>query len=95
MIGDICLILAHKRNLSHEDYSILNEEDTQFVSLCSSNIFETCTDKEASSTQNSIDEIFKLSAAEDLLIQAVSWYESSLNVSPEDDKDEENVQQVC
>lgn len=92
MAGDICLIFAHKGKFSYEDYVTLNEQDAQFVSLCTLSV--TGGEKTSENTsRNSLDDIFQLSS-ENLLIKAVSWYENSLTVSPSDDTDQENVQQV-
>jgi len=91
-IGDICLQFAHMKTFSYEDCLTLSEEDTQFVSYVSCNTFG----EESSNAQRyiaQIDDILKLSS-EDLLIRALSWYENSLDVSPADDADQENVQQI-
>ena len=92
-IGDICLKVAHTRSATHEDCSTLSEEDAQFVSLFSSSTFKEESDRFPYS-RIEIDNIFKLSS-EELLIKALSWYEESLDVSPDDEGDQENVQQVC
>ena len=91
-IGDICLKFAHKGTNSHENCSTLSEEDAQIISLFSSNTFEGEPDRDQCGI-NEIDDIFKL-ASEELLAKALSWYENSLNVSPADEADQENVQQV-
>ena len=91
-IGDICLKFVHMRAFSYEDCLTLSEEDAQFFSYVSSNTFG----EEASNVQcyiAEIDDILKFSS-EDLLLKALSWYENSLDVSPADDTDQENVQQV-
>lgn len=93
MVGDICLIFAHKRSFSYEDFATLSEEDGHFVSLCSSIVTGEARKKEDETMRNAIDDIFK-SSLEDLLLRAVSWYEDSLNVSPEDNTDHLNVHQV-
>ena len=91
-IGDICLNLAHKGNFSRESCLTLSEEDAQIISMFSSNTFEGELGR-SQCILNEIDDIFKLSS-EELLAKALSWYENSLNVSPADEADQENVQQV-
>ena len=92
LLGDICLVLARTKKISREDYISLSEDDSEFVRLCDSYAATSMPENELARGSN-IDEIFMLSS-EELLIKAVSWYEESVAVSPSDEADLENVEQV-
>eukprot|EP00112_Aurelia_sp_Birch-Aquarium-sp1_P001931 Seg1212.5 transcript_id=Seg1212.5/GoldUCD/mRNA.D3Y31 product="Erythroid differentiation-related factor 1" protein_id=Seg1212.5/GoldUCD/D3Y31 len=93
MTGDICLIFAHKRKPNYEEFVTLSEDDASFVKLCSTEHSETSMDTRSLETAKNIDKIFK-STSEELMIKAVLWYEESLNISPSNANDKNNVDQI-
>ncbi|XP_065071675.1 erythroid differentiation-related factor 1-like isoform X2 [Rhopilema esculentum] len=92
LLGDVCLVFARTKTVSREDYFSLSEDDTEFIRLCDS-YDAACMPENELARGSNIDEIFMLSS-EELLIKAVSWYEESVAVSPSDETDLENVEQV-
>ena len=88
MCGDIVLILAHKRNVSYEDFKSLNQDDQEFLRLC---VKENLS-SDATAIRSEFDSVFNLSA-EHLLIRAVDCYQESLKLSPSNEE-KDNIAQV-